>query len=74
MLFHIPVNTSQTSNGRSARGRDYNALAGLAVEQEIRGLKELCPDQATSLIAGRQLTEGHFPIANKGGEQEGHIS
>lgn len=52
------LQTSQTSKRRSARGGDYDALAGLAAEQEIRGLKELCCDQVTSLITGRHFAEG----------------
>lgn len=36
--------------------RDYDALAGLAVEREIRGLKELCSDLVISLIIDKQFT------------------
>lgn len=53
-----------TSSRRSVRGRDYDAVAGLPVQQQIRGLKELCSDRVTPLITRGQFTGNSFAAAN----------
>lgn len=57
----FPSTRRRTSNGRSARGRDYDALAGLAVEREIRGLKELCSDRGHFAYRRQTVNRGTVP-------------
>lgn len=57
----FPSTRRRTSNGRSSRGRDYDALAGLAVEREIRGLKELCSDRGHFAYRWQTVNQGTVP-------------
>lgn len=57
----FPSTRRRTSNSRSTRERDYDALAGLAVEREIRGLKELCSDRGHFAYRRQTVSRGTVP-------------